>query len=177
MNNFFDMGGMSISGLVIVPFVIVALVMGGIAVRGQMRARASRNWPMAVGKVLFATVDARRSRSGSGYSTNYYPNVIYEYVVNGQRFQNNQMYSGVQYGLGSYKRVEQKVAKYPPGSTVQVYYNPENPSQAVLEQSAPGSKILWFVVLFILVMVAISVAFTFGMNNYIKDLMNNFMTR
>ena len=38
--------------------------------------------------------------------------------------------------------VSQQAAKYPAGSQVTVYYNPQNPSESVLERRATGSLLL-----------------------------------
>jgi hypothetical protein len=45
---------------------------------------------------------------------------------------------------------------------VQVYYNPENPAQAVLEHSATGNRIMGWVAVLILVILACTLVMMLG---------------
>ena len=113
----------------------------------QRQVSASQSWPTAVGTVLSASVELRRSRSGrSGYSLSHYPVVVYDYEVRGQRYQGNRIgFSEI--GAGWAGPAQQKIARYPVGGAAQVYYNPQNPMEAVLERSAPGNPFLWIIVI------------------------------
>jgi hypothetical protein len=44
------------------------------------------------------------------------------------------------------------VARYPAGAQVMVFYNPQNPSEAVLETKAPAQWIMWLVLVIVDVM-------------------------
>src|SRR5574341_1169863 len=102
--------GSMITGLVALPFLVIAIVFVFMAMRGRRQASAAQDWPTVSGKVMFATVETRRShRSGGGTSTSYYPNVVYEYTVNGQRYQSSRITFGSGVGLGNYNAVLQKV--------------------------------------------------------------------
>jgi uncharacterized membrane protein len=113
----------------------------------QRQVSASKSWPATAGTVLSASVELRRSRSGrSGYSMSHYPVVVYDYEVRGQRYQSSRIgFSEI--GTGWAGPAQQKIARYPAGGTVQVYYNPLNPADAVLERSAPGNPFLWIIVI------------------------------
>lgn len=163
--------------------IFTALPFAGIAVFLALRARSSqrqvkavRAWPAATGRVLSAEVEARRSRTGrSGYSTAYYPVVVYEYVVNGQRYMNNVLSPGQALGIGFRGVVEKKVARYPVGNAVPVYYNPQNPGESVLETSTTGAnRVLWFVVAFIVVMLICTLTFVFGMMSMVDKIISPF---
>jgi hypothetical protein len=65
--------------------------------------------------------------------------VTYTYQVAGQQYQSQRIYFGSEVGGSAMTGV---VKKYPVGAQVPVYYNPENPADAVLEQSSPASKVL-----------------------------------
>lgn len=161
-----------------IPFVLVALFLMYRAYTAQRQVRASQNWMMTTGKVIAANVEARRGRSGtSGYSTSYYPNVVYEYEVNGQRYQNNRMYVGMQVGRGNYMTIQQQINHYPVGSPVQVYYDPNNPSQSVLERTSPGSRVLGFAVILIIVILVVTVGITMGMMGMVSQMISNFIPR
>lgn len=175
MNN---MGNITVI-LVTVPFVIVALVLGFIGLRQKARVSVTKEWPTTNGTVLFSTVEARRSSSSSGgTSTSYYPSVVYQYQVNGQTFQSNQLSMGMRVGLGSYNAVQQRVTEnYSPGSVITVYYNPNNPQQAVLEHSAVGGNIMILVAVFIVAILICTTAFTLGGMNFIGDMVSGFMPK
>jgi Protein of unknown function (DUF3592) len=168
-----NLGGM-ISGLVALPFIIIAIVFIFLWLRGRRQVSSALNWPAVSGKVVFATVETRHSHSSSGgTSTAYYPNVTYEYTINGQRYQSSQISFGSQVGLGNYNAVLKKVVGYPINSMVQVYYNPDNPAQAVLEKSAPASKIFLFVAVLIVAILACTLTFTLGGMSFISNLVSS----
>jgi hypothetical protein len=112
---------------------IVALGLLLRALFGQRQAAASKNWPSVNGVILTSEVAASRRRGRNGVS--YYPFVMYEYTVNGQRYKGNRLRFGAEMGYGFPGMVQRTLDKYPPGGTATIYYNPDNPNEAVLEQS------------------------------------------
>ena len=48
-----------------VPFLLVAAGLGWVALRGRRQVKASQNWMESSGHVLSASVEMRRSRSGT----------------------------------------------------------------------------------------------------------------
>lgn len=93
-------------------------------------------WPSTMGNVLMSMIESRSSSDGS---TNY-PVVHYSYVVNGQPYQGSKIAPGMEVGGTGAGKV---VARYPVGAQVMVFYNPQNPSEAVLETKAPAQWLLW----------------------------------
>ncbi len=170
MNN---LGGM-ISGLVAIPFIIIAIVFVFLAMRSRRKVSAAQNWPTATGKVTFATVETRHSHSSEGGTTTaHYPKIIYEYTANGQRYQSDRITFGSDVGYGNYNRVLQKVASYPINSMVQVYYNPDNPAEAVLEKTAPSSNLFLIIAIFIVVILACTLTATLGGMSFISNMVSN----
>ncbi|MBI5960617.1 MAG: DUF3592 domain-containing protein [Chloroflexi bacterium] len=166
------------SGTIVVTALPIALIAVFFAVRAlssQRQVRATRAWPTVDGRVLSSGVEARRSRSGSGHSTSFYPAVVYEYVVNGQRYMNNVVNPGQPIGIGFRGMVEKKVARYPVGNAVPVYYNPQNPGESVLETSATGAnRVMWFIVAFIVLMLICTLVFTVGMMSVVDKMISPF---
>jgi hypothetical protein len=149
--------------LVALPFLIIAVVFLGIILRARGKVRASKSWSSTTARIQASDVETRRSRSGSGYSTSHYPVVIYEYVVNGQRFQSRRVRFGSEIGYGFRRMAENIAAKYPNGSLVSVFYDPANPTEAVLEQSAGGSNMLFgIIIVVILGVLLVTGLFLFG---------------
>lgn len=106
--------------------------------------KACQNWPSVTGKVVSAEVRTRtrtsrkkkhRARSRRKVSCSA---IKYAYDVNGQSYTNDRL-SFV--GSHSGKEAAQAcVAKYAPDTEVQVYYDPEEPAQAVLERDSMITK-------------------------------------
>ena len=167
MNDMFGLGaGMGVVSVIvtIVPFAIIAVVFLWLALRARNKTRSVQDWPETVGKVLHSEVEMRRSRSGtSGYSTAYYPKVLYEYEVGGQRYQSQQISAGFQMGLGNQATVQNQVAQYPPGTSIRIYFNPNNPAQSILDKSAnPATSIFSGIAVFIMVVLCGTTALMAG---------------
>jgi len=164
-----------ISCIVVLPFLIVALVFFFIWRRNNQQAQASRNWPSTLGTIGASSIQARPSHSSEGgTSTAYYPEVLYQYEVNGNRYMGQRITFGSQVGYGDSNRARAIVDRYVPGNQIRVYYNPNNPSDAVLEQSAgTSSRILFWVAILILVILCITIVPTVlvfsGMNAFFSS--------
>jgi hypothetical protein len=109
------------------------------------QVREARGWPQAPGKVVTSVAELRDVKvfdddreEGSRLESRNFANVTYEYSVGGRKLRNNRISIGED--LGNLE-VAEKLAKYPAGSIVTVYYNPRHPDQAVLERDLP--KGLW----------------------------------
>jgi hypothetical protein len=109
------------------------------------QVREARGWPQAPGKVVTSVAELRDVKvfdddreGGSRLESRNFANVTYEYSVGGRKMRNSRISIGED--LGNFE-VAEKLAKYPAGSIVTVYYNPHHPDQAVLERDLP--KGLW----------------------------------
>nr|WP_283818398.1 DUF3592 domain-containing protein [Bradyrhizobium diazoefficiens] len=109
------------------------------------QVREARSWLLAPGKVVVSVAEVREVRiSDSDREDGYrlekrnFANVTYEYAVGGRKLRGGRISIGED--LGNFE-VAEKLAKYPAGSIVTVYYNPRHPEQAVLERDLP--KGLW----------------------------------
>ncbi len=120
-------------------FVIIGLVLLFIYFRNLVKVRASQAWPTAQGTVLQSWVRKSRSTdSDGGDSYSYHPEVHYQYQIMGREYQGNNIAFGPQ--VGGHSRAEKTIEKYPTGANVTVYYQPDNPDNAILERSI--SKVL-----------------------------------
>jgi Protein of unknown function (DUF3592) len=176
LNDLFsNMGGTMVFTMAatIVPFVLIAVGLLIWALRGRGKAKGAQNWPYAMGTVLHANVEARRSSNGrGGTSTSYYPVVVYEYEVLGHRYHSSKLnFAAIGYGMSS--MAEAKAAPYLPGNRVTVYYDPNEPGNAVLERNAPGSSVLLWVVLLIIVILTFTVAVMLGAFGMMGDILGS----
>lgn len=105
----------------------------------------ARTWPETEGTILSVTIRTDILMAGSPGLTpeerkrrrEYFPSISYRWEVDGQA------YTGSLYRLGTthekYGEREQAVAaatRYKNGAPIAVYYNPKDPSQAVLDKAA-----------------------------------------
>jgi hypothetical protein len=129
--------------VVIIGFVFVILNVIFLVIIFFMRRKmaAVRQWPSTMGTVNASYLD-RRSSSEGGYTN--YPVVHYSYQVSGQAHQGTKIAPGMEVGGTGAGKV---VARYPAGAQVMVFYNPQNPSEAVLETRAPAQWILWLILI------------------------------
>lgn len=123
-------------------FLILNVIFLGILFFMRRRMAAVSQWPSTMGTVNASYLERRHSSSDSG-STNY-PVVQYSYRVSGQAYQGTKLAPGPEVGGTGAGKV---VARYPAGAQVMVFYNPQNPSDAVLETKAPAQWILWLILI------------------------------
>jgi hypothetical protein len=120
--------------LLMSPFILLAVVMLLFWLIGRLRFAGQRSaWRQTTGRILRADV----MDDGDG---GYYPQVAYEYMVDGKRYEAERLSLGLVITQGSRARIEQQIQAYPPGKTVAVYYNPRKPSQAALEMNARSNQ-------------------------------------
>jgi hypothetical protein len=120
----------------------LALLVAGL--RDAARAARTRRWPRAEGKVVSAE-ELQRERqlpeeSGGGTRTHYEARIHYEYTVGRVHIGSTVVRLGPT-ETSNEKQVQATLARYLPGQTVQVAYNPKDPTESVLE---PGLHALDF---------------------------------
>lgn len=102
---------------------------------------AAQSWPVAQGMVVRSDMDSEKHMNRRGIETTTYDlNIEYVYSVEGVA------YAGDQVTLGMLNRTSEKTTyqllnTFPEGATVDVRYDPQLPSRAVLTTSVPlGTK-------------------------------------
>lgn len=117
-------------------FVIIGWLLARYALKMTAKARQSRLWPSTDGEIEHAATLYQTSRSPSGgLSATYKADIAYRYQVNGKDYSSSAItLLDVSSTAG---RAQSIVDRYPDKSKVQVFYNPDDPSDAVLE---PGSS-------------------------------------
>ena len=110
----------------------------GIILVTRRKVAQAESWLSTMGTVVYSSIEWRRGSKGSSVA---YPVVQYTYQVMGQMLQGRKVMPGPEVGgTGAHKVVN----RYPAGAQVMVYYDPNNPSDAVLERGMPGYiKWLW----------------------------------
>ena len=127
----------------ILIFVLLLLNVIFLGILFFMRRRMSQvsTWPSTMGTVMMSTIELRSDSEGG--STEY-PVVQYSYQVGGQGYQSMKLAPGPELGGTGARKV---VAKYQPGTQVMVFYDPQKPSDAVLEKKAPAQWLFWLLLI------------------------------
>jgi hypothetical protein len=111
----------------------------GIILSTQRKMNAIQGWSSTMGTVNNSYLERRRSSKGGSVN---YPVVQYSYQVGGQPYHGSKIAPGMAVGGTGAGRV---VERYPVGAQVMVFYDPQNPSDAVLERKAHAQWVMWLV--------------------------------
>ena len=108
--------------------VIMGLAAGVVGILNLSKARESAGWTETEGEVIASDVD----RKGSSSSSNRWrARVRYKYSVNGEVFECDRV-DFVKANM-SLTKAKERAGQYSAGTQVTVYYDPADPSEAVLE--------------------------------------------
>jgi hypothetical protein len=116
-------------------FVACGLVASLSVISNLAEARAAANWPSVQGTVVSSRAESRRSltHTGGGSTvTVWSPLVEYSYSVGERSYHGSRIAFGPEVA-GGRELADRTVARYPAGATVNVHYDPSNPSHATLE--------------------------------------------
>jgi hypothetical protein len=125
-------------------FVLVALLLVLIGWFQGRDVRAAQSWNVVPGEVLESKVETYETANSEGDTmTAHRARIHYKYRVNDREYVGDKLNFGGESVHSSLRgRAESKTRAYPEGKAVQVYVNPQNPSEAVLELDAPGARML-----------------------------------
>ncbi len=127
-----------------VVLAVTGLIVLGFGMRRMGQASRRRKWPTTPGSIRSSTTVARiapalpqhgedeEDAAARPPQTLHRPEVTYTYTVDGKT------YTGTALGLDTVevsneRMAREHAARYVPGAPVTVYYDPENPSRALLE--------------------------------------------
>lgn len=124
-------------------FLVVGAAIGAFLVWQLVKGVKARKWPTVRGTVDESRVSMHTSYDEGRRSTTYGADILYHYEVDGSPYSGTRL-SFSDYRSSNRRRAEQIVGRYSPGSVVQVYYSPDDPSESLLE---PGVKPMFFLFL------------------------------
>ena len=94
----------------------------------------SRNWPPVAGEVIASWVSEEKAQNEFEEDTYYYvPHVVYEYSASGQEYKADKIAVGSP-SFDTWREARDVVDRYKTRTKVSVFYDPNNPSQSVLEK-------------------------------------------
>lgn len=135
-------------------------VMAGFAVLAGLLFAGSGSWLMYTSVKKYRT-SARRDafepveaqvlgselRVNSGESTSYIPEIEYEFTVAGETYTSDSVYPGTDFNIKNRDFAESLVDRYSEGEVVEAYYDPEDPTDAFLENESVATRSIVFAII------------------------------
>jgi hypothetical protein len=103
-----------------------------------LRGLRSRSWSSVVGEIIESNLDLVRGARGSKL---YAPSVRYAYRVQGRNYESERVFFGFA-DFYTKRGAVSVVEAYPIGQQVDVYYDPSDPSCAVLRRGITGRTLV-----------------------------------
>lgn len=139
--------------LVASPFVVFACYMLWIGLSAKSKAERAKAWPQVEGQVLESKVKQEIRHMVQGDRFYYAPQIVYEYAVAGRRIRGNRIHLNYAEGV-SEKSAKETVAQFPAGGRVSVYYNPQNPEEAVIAHAEVSLRLALGIFIFVIVLLS-----------------------
>jgi hypothetical protein len=112
----------------------LVLVIRRIALQAvKQKIREAQAWPSTEGLVLVSEVRDEGGENG------WRAHVSYRYEVAGRVYENSRIAVAVEYGREGFQAHQELAGRFPEGTQVTVYYNPQNPADAALIKGDPNS--------------------------------------
>ena len=97
------------------------------------KASASQSWPSTQGQVVTSEVKKTTHTSQNGTKWVFKPILKYEYSVDNLDFTGNRIrFTSFEINHEKEHKAKREISAYPVGKKVSVFYNPNNPTDAVL---------------------------------------------
>lgn len=140
-------GGVFALGLGALGAVLIVLYL-----RNKNKGKASQSWPSTDGKIISTSIRLDQIDDEDSTRIRFIPQVHFEYEVNGALFEGKRIIYGSEPNFGSREKAQDFLRAYTEGSFVKVFYNPENPVEAVLSQGMRkmGASLIVGIILIVL---------------------------
>jgi hypothetical protein len=121
---------LKMANAILIAFGVIAIVIGGVLYMVQfrqgLRADASKKWPTASGTVVSSALERLPDNK-----RRYRAAVQYAYRAGGKDYQASRVFWGG--NEGRERHMASVVETYPAGGKVRVFYDPNDPAEAVLD--------------------------------------------
>jgi hypothetical protein len=126
-------------------FILIGVAVLWFGVAEFLKAKEAANWKSVDGVILQSEVksDIRETRENNRtrkYRV-FWAEIKFRYQIEGKELTGNRIRFG-EFESDSPESAEVDVMKFPVGKTVAIFFNPENPSESVLETEMQGGVFL-----------------------------------
>lgn len=125
-------------------FIMIGGLILPVTLLGAADSMQMAEWPSTQGIVTGGYIDSYWYSSGKHISDGYYiysPKVSYSYNVSGVEYSCDSVWR-LDHESRSANEAQRVINSYPTGMAVTVYYDPSNPSHAVLDRTEQSSPII-----------------------------------
>lgn len=135
------------------PMVVALIAFGAVAgLIGwaiQRQARQAKGWPVAKGRIVMSDMEEFRAATDDGRRgpMMYKGKTSYTYAFNGVDYTGTVVSPGSEVSSSSRRAVRSWMTPYNDGQAVDVYVNPDNPAESVLQPRVQGLWVIWICVL------------------------------
>jgi hypothetical protein len=126
------------------------------AIRSVLDPLRSSSWPTAAGRI---TVSEVITVTNSDEGNTFQAVVAYTFQVQGKSFSGDEPYFGSEAERSWISFARRVQRRYPVGSAVTVYYDPEDPNKSVLQRRISGSLMFAFLAGVTVVLMGVYVLF------------------
>lgn len=127
-------------GLIAVFVALFGVLIIAQYLQSKRDVRTSSLWQSIEGKITMQRIREEENYDEDGANILYIPEVIYTYLVGGILYENKRIDFGSSPRFVNRKKAESFMEPYQVESNITVYYNPDNPQDAVLSQSVQRMK-------------------------------------
>ena len=155
----------------IISFIICLLI--GImfianSISSIQKGSDSENWPSTTGYIISSNIVRHPSKHGYTYGAN----ITYQYSINDHTYSSNRISYG-DYSSSDGEHANQLVTQYYVGRNVTVFYNPKNPSEAILEPGATFFSYMFLLAGILPIVIGIIILYFFVIRSKIKKNWDN----
>ena len=119
--------------IVALLFIVIGIGLLGYAGLSIRRGSQRTKWPQTIGEVTASEIKVIENNDAS---TSYFAFIQYKYKVNLVEYEASTISaSEAPFAIGTEEYAKSQIAKNQLHSSVPVYYNPDNPQEAVLEKT------------------------------------------
>jgi len=143
LKMFIPAGGNTSLAVLLTGMGLFALLIGRAV---SYEARQTQNWPSTWGVVEESGVEDFQTLDEGRWRTMKRSNVVYKYNVTGNEYRSGRIaVRGWKTSSNIGALVGGQAKKYPPGKPVEVFFNPVNPAEAVLERRVSGGALIYVI--------------------------------
>jgi hypothetical protein len=118
---------------------VIGVTMVAVALRQSTRARETRGWTRTEGRIVESRVEKIEDESEEHLDRTRFV-IRYAYRVGGRTYESPQVWIGSSEASSS-DEPTRWVERFPPGAVVPVWFDPRDPSQAVLVRGSSGRQL------------------------------------
>ena len=144
-----------------IGLLIIGIILFFVSIFMIMAGAQSNSWAATDGIVTSTSIREKYDSDDGDYT--YYPEITYSFQVDGKTYTGDRWDpTGIQSGSSIRSSAQNKIDKYPVGSTVTVYYDPNNPNKNALTKGVNGIAIIMLVISIIMVVIGIVILAVLG---------------